>query len=349
MRVYILQRLTKGPAGGGNQFLVALAEELKARGVYAESLDHADVVIINSFHQSQPGIVRRLRDAKNANPTLAIVHRVDGPFSVVRGFRDLSDDALNRMNKLVADGTVFQTQWSETETRRLGLETPEPRTTITNAPNPVEFYDDGRERLGGPKVRLVASSWSKNSNKGFDVYEWMDKHLDWDFFEMSFFGNSPFKFHNIKAHEPLGRLDLASQLRSHDIFVSAARNEPCSNALVEALHCGLPSIGFDGGGTPEVLYRGGELYRETSEIPGLIEKIVLDYSSYRAGAQRPSLGEVADKYLEFCALVLGVTSRKIISRADVLRFELEYESFFFRIRRRLIAHSGRDKRSPTIR
>lgn len=261
----------------------------------------------------------------------------------------MSDDALNRLNKLVADGTVFQTVWSETETRRLGLEFPGPSTRITNAPNPRDFYDDGRGRLGGPKVRLVASSWSKNMNKGFDVYNWMDKNLDWDSYEMSFFGNSPVDFRNIKVHEPLGRSGLAAQLRSHDIFVSAARNEPCSNALIEALHCGLPSVGFDGGGTPEVLDKRGELFREPSDIPGILKKIVLDYSSYRASASLSPLAEVADRYLEFCSLVFEKNSRKTISRADMFRFELEHESVFFKFRRRVIAHLERDARRTPIR
>lgn len=345
MKIHIAHQISQSPAGGGNQFLAALTSELKSRGIFSDSLINSDVAIINSFALNQPRLLRDLVEAKEKNSKLAVVHRIDGPFTAVRGFDDPSDDALNRLNALVADGTVFQTGWSEKETLARGLTKTLLSTTITNAPSGLLFFDDGRKRLGGRKTQIIAASWSANPNKGFQTYKWMDENLDWNRFEMNFFGNSPVDFRNIKVNEPLGSAALGLAMRSHDIFVSAARNEPCSNVLIEALHCGLPSIGFQGGGTPEILQSGGELFNKDEEIPELLEKVVISYSRYRASIDRPSLETVAESYIQFCETVFESSVRKNPSLMSALGFELVYHSPVFRFRRQASRAIQRDKRS----
>lgn len=311
----------------------ALREEFIERGLYSQTIEGADVVLINSFHVGDLGLARRLFEAKGENPSLKVVHRIDGPFTLVRGFWDVSDDGVNRLNKLFADGTIFQTSWSKAQCLKRGLAVPVLSAQILNSPLPRFFFDDGAERLGGKKIRLIASSWSSNKNKGADDYEWLDLNLNWDLYEMDFYGNTPVPFKNIRNHGPVSPRILGDRLRKSDVFISAARNEPCSNALLEALHCGLPAIGFRGGGTPEILDRSGELFSSPEEIPLILGRIVKDYDHYRNTISLPTLSETADRYLDFFDSVAQVPQPKKVSRLDIRRFEIEFESLWFRIRK----------------
>jgi len=87
------------------------------------------------------------------------------------------------------------------------------------------------------KVKLIASSWSNNWRKGFDIYRFLDENLDFSKYEMTFVGNSPVKFKNIKQIPPVESRDLAELLRTHHIYITASQNDPCSNSLIEALSC----------------------------------------------------------------------------------------------------------------
>src|SRR3954470_3511819 len=78
------------PYGGGNQFLLALVRELRRRGVDVEinRLSGATpACLFNSFNFD----FRRLR--RFARDGVRMVHRVDGPIAVYRGFDDGTDDA----------------------------------------------------------------------------------------------------------------------------------------------------------------------------------------------------------------------------------------------------------------
>ena len=311
----------------------ALREEFVKRGIYSQTIEGADVVLINSFHFGDIGLARRLFEAKRENPRLKVAHRIDGPFTLVRGFWDVSDDGVNRLNKLFADGTIFQTSWSKAQCLKRGLASPVLSAQILNSPLPKFFFDDGAVRPGGKKIRLIASSWSANNNKGADVYEWLDLNLNWDLYEMDFYGNSPVRFKNIRKHDPVSSRILGDRLRKSDVFISAARNEPCSNALIEALHCGLPAIGFRGGGTPEILDRAGELFSSAEEIPIALGRVVKDYDHYRNTISLPSLSDTADRYLDFFDSVAQLPRPKMVSRLDIRRFEIEFESLWFRIRK----------------
>ena len=41
-------------------------------------------------------------------------------------------------------------------------------------------------------------------------------------------------------------------MREHDALIHAAKNEPCSNTVVEALASGLPALYLDSGGNKEL-------------------------------------------------------------------------------------------------
>jgi len=69
-------------------------------------------------------------------------------------------------------------------------------------------------------------------------------------------------------------------LKRHDIYVTASQNDPCSNALVEALSCGLPAVYFRDGGHPELVEFGGIGFRTPEEIPGVLDRLVASYETF---------------------------------------------------------------------
>jgi glycosyltransferase involved in cell wall biosynthesis len=306
--VHVLFAFRDGPYGGGNQFLKALHGELAARGAIEEDPARADVLLVNSHHHLDEA-ARLVRRA----PGRVVVHRVDGPLGRIRQRDHEVDRVLFRFSRDVAAGTVFQSAWSRQANLADGLR-PASDAVVLNAPDPALFHPGGRRPLDPERPRLIATSWSDNPRKGFDVYRRLDETLDFARWSMTFVGNSPVRFRNIRMVEPLPSAALAEELRAHDLFVTASRTDPCSNSLLEALHCGLPALALHDGGHPEIVGAGGETFRDPAEIPAKLDALVADHERYRDRIALPSLAEVADRYLAFCAEVAERGPRAVPAR-----------------------------------
>jgi glycosyltransferase involved in cell wall biosynthesis len=291
--IHILFEFVEGPWGGGNQFLKALRNEISARGRLAPTPEEADVILANSHHR-----LADLARLRRRHPRKAIVHRVDGPIGLIRNRDHEVDRILYRVNRALADGTIFQSQWSREANLEAGMRPPGATTVIFNAPDPALFHE-GPQRSPGQKVRLVATSWSPNPRKGFDFYSWLDANLDFGRFEMTFVGNSPVTFANVRVLKPLPSAELADELRRHDVFLTGSRSDPCSNSLLEALHCGLPALARRDGGHPELIGEGGETFVEFPEALTKLDAIAAGLGEYRARIRLPSIGAVAEQYLAF--------------------------------------------------
>jgi glycosyltransferase involved in cell wall biosynthesis len=231
-----------------------------------------------------------------------MVHRVDGPIAVYRGFDDGTDERIGAINRELAEATVFQSRFSLDAHDELGLDLRNP-VVIPNAVDARIFFPPAaREPLPGRKVRLIAASWSDNPNKGAETLAWLDRHLDWSRFELTFAGRSALAFERIREVGALRPESLGELLRAHDVYVAPSRNDPCSNALLEALACGLPAAYLQSGGHPELVGDGGLPFASSEELPHVLEGLVADLDARRAAIRVPSLGDVADRYLD----VLGV-------------------------------------------
>ena len=91
-------------------------------------------------------------------------------------------------------------------------------------------------------------------------------------------------------------------MRRNDVYLAPSRNDPCSNALLEALACGLPAVFRASGGHPELVGEAGVGFEEPSEVPAALDRLVAGLDDRRAAIRIAPLAEVADRYLE----VLGV-------------------------------------------
>ena len=133
----------------------------------------------------------------------------------------------------------------------------------------------------------------------------MDRHLDWSRYEYTFVGRVMGEFEHIRTLAPVDSQTLAGLLKQHDIYVTASQSDPCSNALVEALSCGLPAVYFHDGGHPELVEFGGVGFRTPEEIPGVLERLVASYEAFQQNVWVDGIDELAQKYID-CVRLAGV-------------------------------------------
>jgi glycosyltransferase involved in cell wall biosynthesis len=318
VKVHILFEFKEGPWGGGNQFLKSLRKYLYSMDAYDENIATSQVILFNS-HQC----IGRLVKAKLNNPEKIFVHRIDGPISLYSRANDKRDNVVFTANRYLADATVFQSAWSRQQNHRLGLPQKSFEMVIPNAPEPALFNRNGKIPLSTQRrVRLIATSWSPNWKKGFDVYHWLDENLNFNKYEMFFVGKSPVQFKNIRSVSPLSSREIAVKLKESDIFIFASPVEACSNSLLEALHCGLPAVGPDQSSTPELIGRGGETFSKPSEIPDLLEKITKNYHEYQTSIHNPPMENVGKQYYDFMTRVeSGKEKTKSFAWTDRIRVQ----------------------------
>jgi glycosyltransferase involved in cell wall biosynthesis len=297
----IFHELELPPAGGGHQFLRALERELTGCGLAVERnrlSAGTPACLFNSFNFD----FMRLR--RFARGDCRMVHRVDGPIGVYRGFDDGTDSRIAALNAELADATVVQSRYSLEKHAELGIELREP-TVVSNAVDASIFHPPSRrEPIGDRRVRVITTSWSANPRKGADVLAWVDENLDIERFDVTFAGQSAERFTRIRHVGPVDSHGVAALLRDHDVYLAASRDDPCSNALLEALACGLPAAYLLSGGHPELVGAGGLPFQAPEELPDVLDRLAADLDRYRDLIAVPSIGSVADAYLG----VLGLGS-----------------------------------------
>jgi glycosyltransferase involved in cell wall biosynthesis len=292
--VAIAHTFVRPPWGGSNQFLLALRHELRRRGlrVAANAISRRTrACLLNAYLVD----AELLRD--RLHPGCRVVHRVDGPLTIYRGFDDGTDAVIEALNREFAHATIFQSRYSLEQHAALGIDLREP-TVVPNAVDPSIFHPPAeRTPLEGRRVRVVATSWSDNPNKGGPTYAWLDEHLDHGRYEFTFVGRIGVTLRNARVVGPVASHELAEILRSQDVYLAASLHDPCSNALLEALACGLPALYADSGGHPELVGEAGLAFSSQEEIPSLLDRLVDEYEARRARIAAPSLADVTDRYL----------------------------------------------------
>ena len=290
----VFHQFAPPPYGGGNQFLLALVGELRRRGLVVELnrlSGGTPALLYNSFNFDFARLKRFARSG------VRMVHRVDGPVGTYRGFDDGTDRRIVEINGELADATILQSAYSLDKHRELGLTLRDP-VVIRNSVDPAIFHPARARVSRGSRLRIIASSWSDNPRKGADILSWLDANLDFDSVDVTFAGNTQTSFENIHVVGPLPSEELAELLRAQDAYLASSRDDPCSNALLEALACGLPAAYLRSGGHPELVGEGGLGFDFAEELPAVLSRLRDELDERRRAIRVPSLGEVADRYLE---------------------------------------------------
>ena len=273
MDICILFDTIDRPWGGGNQFLKGLSAELSAMGHKVSNRPQfsTQVALLNAHNMGankplRPRQVAQLRQTGRLNllgkvlpgwfhlrgsrngPLL--VHRVDGVAELVRGRRTNADDILPAVNRLT-DHTIFQSEYcKDSFSEHCGM-SPASSRVITNGTDPSLFFPDPELVWDGGTIRLVAASWSSNPLKGFADLARFSRLPG---VELTFAGNwcPDVDPADVRIAGVLNSRDLGMLMRASHALVQPARNEPCSNVLVEAMACGLPVIYRNSGGNQEL-------------------------------------------------------------------------------------------------
>jgi glycosyltransferase involved in cell wall biosynthesis len=283
------------PYGGGNQFLLALVREWRRRRLEVEVnrvSGGTDACLYNSFNFD----FRRLR--RFSRDGVRMVHRVDGPIGTYRGFDDGTDRRIVAVNHEHADATIVQSQYSLEKHRELGLELRNP-VVIANSVDGTIFHPPAqREPFADRRLRVITTSWSDNPRKGADILEWLDRNLDGESLAVTFAGRTRARFERIRVVGPLPSEPLAELLREHDVYLATSRDDPCSNALLEGLACGLPAAFLRSGGHPELVGEAGIGFDGADELPEVFVRLREELEVRRRAIRVPRLADVADRYLE---------------------------------------------------
>ena len=300
MKLAIAYTFMEGPYGGGNQFLKALRNQLAQQNSYTPDIKQASALLANANPGSLSRLLRQLTAFKQQHPRKPIIVRIDGPTSLVRGKGAHIDQLTAKMIDLHADGLIYQSDWSKNKNREMFNTHAPYQTTIHNAVNQKIFHPSATNPANpSNKIQLIASSWSSNMRKGFDIYKHLDQHLDWTRYAMTFVGNSPIPFRNINILPPVPSAELAQLLRQHHLYITASKNDPCSNALLEALACGLPAIVRNSGGHPELVANSGILFNDAEDVINAIDTAASQRPSLQVKIPSFSITAAAQKYITF--------------------------------------------------
>lgn len=280
-----------GPYGGGNQFKNSLAQYLLDRQhkVINHLRDHdIDVILMVSPLPEQSSATYSYLDVEYyllRFPQTIVVHRVNY-CGEARGDTKLTR-RFCRANRS-ADYTVFISQWIRRHYYQSGFDRSKPSKVIYNGADTSIFNQNGgTEWQPGNKMRIVTHHWSNNPRKGFDIYKQLDNLLDdptlANQFEFTYIGNLPKdeKFHNTRVLPTLPHALLAKELRSHHIYLTAARFEAAGMHHIEGANCGLPLLYRDEGALPEYCANFGLGFNDRDFISKLKE-IQNRYSELRA-------------------------------------------------------------------
>lgn len=300
--ICILFDMTDSPWGGGNQFLRSIASELSRLGhtITNRPTSNTQVVLLNAFLYAQgrhlrPGQVAQLRQTGTITPLgralpprlhmlrprtgPALVHRIDGVPGIVRGHWSRSDRVQTSVNCL-ADHTVFQTKYCKTSFEEHSSTPPANWRVIQNGVDSEVFYPSSDEPWSGGTLRLAAVSWSDNPRKGFAAIADASRLPD---VEVTFVGRWCTDVHpaNVKMAGVLESAKVADILRSSHAMLHPAWNEPCSNAILEAMASGLPVIYRDSGGNRELAGKYGVPMTKDEDLPAALGDMRRQYPVLR--------------------------------------------------------------------
>ena len=301
MKIHILFEFKDGPWGGGNQFLKALRSVLEGENLYTHNIKTADVVMMSNFPSGSTELFFKALRAKKRGAK--IIYRLDGLFHKNRiddNYKGIDDVCAFFVNTF-CDGVIYQTEWVKECQQNFGIDANLPCITALNAPDASMFRKPETLPAVDNKLNVISACWAPNKRKGFEAYQWMDEHLDFTKYNVTFIGRTDGTvFKNIKHIQPLASKELAEELRKHHVFISAAFDEPCSNSLIEAMTVGLIPIGHNSGGTPEIIGEKGEVFINPEDIPAVLSKIEMSLTDYQnKPCALPSIEKIAQEYAQF--------------------------------------------------
>ena len=285
-------RPPEGSFGGGAFFVKNMVKFLEDKGykiVYSlePNIDLIFMIDPRKDEYKVNGLDDIMRYRKN-NQKCRVLYRVNE--CDIKREKSINIDPLIVKTIKSVDCVVYITKWLKKyfQDKYPDIIGENKNYVIVNGCNREIFYSNIESKILNIPIKLVTHHWSNNYNKGFEIYNALDKFMETDMrfknIELTYIGryNDNYKPKNIKLLSPCQGEKLRNELCKHDIYLTASINEPCGMHFIEGLSCGLPVL-YDrrGGGIVETAEKYGEGFSSIEELYEKLLKIINDYNTYR--------------------------------------------------------------------
>ena len=289
MKISIGTNIKEGPWGGGNLFAENLKIFLEESGhdVYDNLLvDDLDIILITEPRKTSESSAFTHIDVKRyldyVNDKSIVIHRINECDE--RKNTNYVNKYIIQANK-IADQTIFVSEWLKSVYVKQGINEKNNNVILAGSNRDIFNSNNFIPWTSDKKLRIVTHHWGANWNKGFDVYDKLDKLIgldDWkDKIEFNYIGNLPkkFKFKNANHIDPLSGTELANAIKQNHLYITGSLNEPSGNHHIEAAQCGLPILYIDSGGVKEYCEGFGIKY-DVSNLQEAISIFMKDSKLY---------------------------------------------------------------------
>ncbi|MBF0423180.1 MAG: hypothetical protein HQL73_09335 [Magnetococcales bacterium] len=262
MKISIGMNLQSGAWGGGNQFGKALSQYLIDQGEqvsYDLSNPDLDIILLaepDARLKISAYDHRRILRYRLRNNKAIVVHRINNT-SEARDDQEKKFNTYRICANRVADHTVFVSRWVKDRYVESGFDDTKPWSIIHNGSDHRLWKPGPATKRPDEPLRLVTHHWSNHWNKGFDVYQQLDRLLaepQWaSRIAFTYIGRVPdhFRFQQARHLEPMAGESLATELRRHHAYITASRHESGGHHNLEAGLCGLPLLYLNSGAMAE--------------------------------------------------------------------------------------------------
>jgi len=306
MKIYFNRPIKKEAWGGGSHFITGFYEYLIKLGVnVCFDLDSKNIDFIFMFDprpdSSGKNGVNHIYQYIQMSPKTKVIQRINDT-DIARPLDKPWRIELLLYANQIASHTIFISKWLKNHYIEKGFNDKKNHTVITNGCNQKYYFPKNKKSIKDRKVKIITHHWSDNYMKGFDIYNYLDQHLDFQNYEFSYMGryNKQYAPKNIKLIPPKYGMEVGNVLRAHDIYITGAKFEACGMHHIEAASCGLPVIYHkDGGGIVEMCKSHGVEVENEQQVLHAIEKIIKNYNVYcqKIDYDRLSEEESYKKYL----------------------------------------------------
>lgn len=264
-----------GPYGGGNNFVKAVYSSIpKGVELTNKLTDDIDLIFLLDPRQDKSFDVNDVAKfiQKKKIPVVQRINECDA-----RKNTEHIDHLLLQCST-INNKTIFVSNWMKSYFNGKGWANKN-QYVLYNGVDDV-FFNLKVDKKNDDTLKVVTHHWSNNYLKGFDVYEFLDYlSVKNDKISFTYIGRDRGTFSNSKTIPPLHGKSLAEELSKYDLYISASRNDPGPNHVLEALAVGLPTyVHAEGGGGVEFVDQE-HVYKNFFEIERiLLEKNILKNS-----------------------------------------------------------------------
>jgi len=293
--ISIVRKVQRPPYGGGNQFCLALhaaCNRNQFTAVFNFFSKKIDIYLVDGNYISTDQLYKLIKIKESGSAR--IIHRIDGPTLFYKG--DLNpDQASYEINHKIATETIFQSLYTKLSYEKIGFNFKNPRIVLNGFDE--RYFFKAPKNQNDTRIKLIATSWSDNKKKGLYYLEYLDKTIDSSKYQITFIGRIQSSFKHITTHQPIASEALGKVLGKADIYLALSENDPCSNALCDALGCNLPVVYLNSGGHPELVGPKGLGFSGTDDLWKSIDLVASNLEHYRNQSSNTSgMMEVINSY-----------------------------------------------------